>query len=127
MKSLINLSLCIICVFLVTNCSLIFTSKKKVTFKCGVNEIITLKPPSGVYKCQINILSYCSPLDSIQILINGKIYHSLKFSTDEIGEMMNNDWYESELGLQYIPTQSESLSQHDKGVKLEVLFHTNRG
>jgi len=109
--------------FLTNGCSIFVPSKHQLSFQCGDAMVSTLKPPKGTYKCQIKLLKNCSPNDSIQILSNDKIQKRLKFETDVIGVLMNNDWYKGELGVQYIPYNKSTDNSNE--LLLEVVFYTN--
>lgn len=112
-------------VLLVVNssCGYFFGEKHLVEFECNQKKIVHIKPPMGTHKCviRLNEDNPCFSNSETFLLINSVRYKLLNLNST--GVLFSQDWYDMQLGIEYVPTVQDSLNRNDNKIALQVTFY----
>ena len=120
MKTLNNIFLLVL-ICITFSCTL-FVDEHRVRFECGKPTLIELKPSNSTHKCKIELIQNSCKNDSILIYSNGDLQADGKFSTAELGLLLNRDWYVGILGIEY-KAEEANVNTEGSNVVLDVNFY----
>jgi len=122
--NLFKILLIFVILFFTIGCSY-FHRKHKVTFEFGHSEIKYFTPPKKTYKYSLELISLCSPNDTIQIYSNRVLQVRDVFITAKKGILMDHDWYVGEIGINYVPENIDRNIKNKCSIELELIFYNS--
>lgn len=106
-----------------SSCGYFLGDKHLLEFECNQSKKVYLMPPEGTHKCviRLNEDNPCFSNSETFLLINSVRYKLLNLNST--GVLFSQDWYDMQLGIEYVPTVQDSLNGNDNKITLHVTFY----